>query len=334
MKKTTFYLTTFIFCSLLALFSFSCSTLSNLFSASPEISLQDVDIKSIDFEGITFSCDYAISNPYPVAIDLQEVVANIIYEENTLTKINTDNGVSIAAQGEKANKLSFKVPYDSVIEFAKSVAGKKSLPFKVSGSASLDLSNVTSLKNAGSLTLPFTKKFDVPVFKPNFSVSNVQVQLPTLEKLRNSLINSGMGLTKAVSVASSIMSSSGLPANTFDGIDLDIDLLFDLNVANEGDALWELAINSCQIQTSAGSIADAGSADGSSTTINSSGTIPMKASLNTLQAGAFIVQMLNKSGSNPVFTFDSGLTFENLPYKKALPLAYSYEIPLSQITRK
>ena len=59
----------------------------------------------------------------------------------------------------------------------------------------------------------------------------------------------------------------------------------------------------------------------------------MKATLNTIEAGAFIIQLLNKSGENPTFSLSSGLTFPDTSYAKNIPLNYSVEIPLSSIAR-
>ena len=102
---------------------------------------------------------------------------------------------------------------------------------------------------------------------------------------------------------------------------------FNLNVANSGSAAWKYALKNCSIKTASG---DAIKLDaGSNNTISSaSGSIPMTAKLNTITAGKFIAQILNKKGENPVFSFDSGLSFPDLSYSPNIPLAYSKEIPL------
>ena len=182
--------------------------------------------------------------------------------------------------------------------------------------------------------IPFAKDFDVPVVKPSLSVSNVSVKMPTLETLKNAFMDGGMGITRAASLATSIITGSQISADVFDGIDLDIDMLFDMNVGNEGSAAWNFAVKNCSLKTVAGELADVGPASGSGSITSSSGTIPMKASLNTLQAGAFIAQLLNKRGSNPVFNLESGLSFPETKYLSNIPLAYSYEIPLSAIAKK
>lgn len=327
---------TLFFGALIAISTVSCESLQNMLSSqkSPELSMQAVAIKSLDMEGITFSCDYAITNPYPVAVDLEKLAADVIYNGSTFTSLTADEGVAIEASGSHSNKLSFKVPYESIISFAQSLSGKTSLPFTVKGSAAVDLSKVTSLQNAGTVSLPFSKQFDVPIFKPGLSVSNVRIELPSYEKIRDAIFKGGgKTLIQAATLATNIITGNSISSNALDGIDLDLNLLFDVDVSNAGTAPWEFALNGCSIETSAGSIADVGSSDNSSLKITEDSTIPMKASLNTLQMGAFIVQMLNKRGTNPVFSLDSSLSFTELSYTKGLPLAVSYEIPLSSITK-
>ncbi len=316
--------------------TFSCESLGDLSSAAkkPSLSMKNVSIGGLDLEGITFNANYSITNPYGVSLSLKEVAADIMYEDGKFTSIKTNEGINLAANATKTNSFSFKVPYDTILNYAKSVAGKKTLPFSVEGKAAVDVSSVPLLSAVSdTLSLPFTKAFEVPVFKPSLSVSGVTVKMPTMNEVKDALIASGMNVIKAAASAASLISGNGVSANMLDGVDLDIDLLFDLNVANEGSADWNFAVNNCSLSTVGGEIADV--APVSSSTISSkSGTIPMKASLNTIQTGAFIVQLLNKKGTNPVFNLKSGLTFPDTKYASNLPLDYSYEIPLSSVGNK
>ncbi len=326
MKKTNLFVGAAV--ALLSLLTFSCETLKDVVG-TPSLSLKSMGIRSLDLEGITFSCDYSISNPYPVAFSIKQLAADILYEGGTFTKINSDNGVSVAAMGSRTNTMTFKVPYDTILNYAKSTSGKTSLPFTLKGAAALDLSSVPLLESS-SLSLPFSKDFSVPVFKPQLSVSDVKVQLPSLSTLKDALVNGGMSATKAATLAASIIGGKQLSADAFDGIDLNLDMLFNVNVANKGSAPWKYLLKNCSLKTASGDFATV-QTSGSTSITSESGTIPMKVSLNTLKAGAFIVQMLNKNGSNPVFSLDSALSFTELPYSPDLPLAWSYEIPLSKV---
>ena len=316
----------------LGVIAFSCATVNQIFG-SPQLAVSGVSIKSLDLEGITFNMDYSISNPYPVGFSIKSVAADVMYDTTKFTSLSADEGVKVASGGTQKNALSFKIPYETIISMAKNgISGKTALPFSISGNAALDLSAVSFLENQ-SLTIPFTKSFDVPVFKPSLSVSNVALQKPTLTELKDAFIGGGMGATKALSVATAIISGNSVVDTIFDGVNLDMNLNFDVNVGSEGSAPWKYVLEKCSLQTASGALANV-TAQGTNT-ISSNGTIPITAKLNTMQAGKFIAQLLNKSGTNPVFTIDSGLSFTDLPsYAQNLPLSYSKEIPLSSITTK
>lgn len=337
MKKLTTLCCTVIALSFFALLSFSCGSLGALgqIIQQPKLSMNNISIGGLDLEGITFNADYSISNPYGVAFSIAGLTADVRYENGTFTTLKANEGVTVAANATQKNSVSFKVPYDSILNFAKSASGKKSLPFSFDGTVSLDVSSIPALSAASNtFDIPFAKAFEVPVVKPKLSVSNVSIKMPTLDTLKNAFTQGGVGVLRAASLASSILTGSSVSADVFDGIDLNLDLLFDVNVGNEGSAPWEFAIKNCSLKTLSGELADVGPAGDVSSISSSGGTIPMKASLNTLQASAFVAQILNKKGTNPVFNLESGLSFPETKYASNIPLAYSYEIPLSSISKK
>lgn len=306
----------------------TCSTMKELGIATPTLNFQNVAIKSLDLEGITFSSNYSISNPYPVAFSIKQVAADVTYNSSKFTSLSADKGVSVAALGSKSNSFNFKVPYDTILNFAKSASGQKSLPFKIAGNASLDLSKVP-LMNGQTLTLPFSKSFSVPVFKPSLSLSNPQIVLPSLSELKNALTSGGMSAAKAAVAAGSILAGKSVAENIFDGVNLNLKCNFNLNVANSGSAAWKYVLKNCSIKSDAASSLINLAASGTNEITSSSGTIPLTATLNTVSAGKFIAQILNKKGSNPTFSVESGLSFPELSYASNLPLNYSKEIPLS-----
>ena len=103
---------------LLAVMTFSCQSIGKVLG-KPSLALKSVAIKSLDLEGITFNCDYTITNPYPVAFSVKQVAADILYEGSTFTQLTTSKGLSVAARGTKTNSMNFKVPYDTILSFAK-----------------------------------------------------------------------------------------------------------------------------------------------------------------------------------------------------------------------
>lgn len=311
---------------ILAFTTISCSTLKQI-GYVPEIKMQSVALKGLDFEGITFSCDYSISNPYPLSFSIDRVAASVICSDVTYVNLSSDKGVNVAARGSKKNTFNFKIPYETILKVAKSSEGKESIPFKIKGAAYLDLSAIP-LAEYQTLELPFNVAFDVPVFKPTFSVSNPKLVMPTVAELTNMLKDGGMAVTTAAKVATQILSGKSITEALFEGVDLNFKFTFDLNVANKGSAAWQCSLDNCAIRSSTNDLIDLSLPDKKITA--DSNTIPVTATLNTLNAGKFIVQLLNKSGKNPVFTVDSKVTFPDLKYAKDIPLTYNTEIPLGK----
>lgn len=318
-----------LFAGLLAFTAFSCSTLKEL-GYTPEIKMQSVALEGLDFEGISFSCDYTISNPYPLSFSIQKVDASVSCSESSYVKLSTDNGINVEGMGKRKNTFTFKVPYETILKIARETSGKTSLPFEIKGAAYLDLSGIP-LAGSSSLELPFKVAFDVPIFKPSFAVSNPKLVMPTLSELKDSFVNSGMGLATAATIASQILSGKSLSESIFNNVDLNLKFTFDLNVANEGSSAWQCSLDNCAVRTGSGDLIDLSLPDQKITA--KSNTIPVTATLNTLNAGKFIVQLLNKSGSDPVFAVESKLTFPELKYVKDIPLNYSTKIPLSKVSK-
>uniref|UniRef100_UPI003864C0A7 LEA type 2 family protein n=1 Tax=Treponema saccharophilum TaxID=165 RepID=UPI003864C0A7 len=108
----------------------SCNTSSVLSSAAakPTLNFDKVSIKSLDAEGITFNCNYSVKNPYPIGISLSKVAADVSCNSSKLTSISANEGVSISANKSKSNAFDFKIPYDSIISFAKTYKESKTLP--------------------------------------------------------------------------------------------------------------------------------------------------------------------------------------------------------------
>jgi len=311
---------------ILCLAIFSCATVKDLLG-TPKFSMKSVTIGGLDLEGITFKCNYDVSNPYPLGFSLKSVSADVYYDTSTkFTSISAAKGVSVAAMGTSSNSFTFKVPYDTILTYAKNTSGKKSLPFSVKGKAALNTSSILGT----DLSLPFSKSFDVPVFKPSFSVSNVKLKLPTVATLTKSLVSGGMSAGKAATLAAAMIAGKSISEDAFDGINMDLNMNFDLGVKNSGSSAWKYALDSCSLNTASGSLADVSPA-GTSTISSSSGTIPMTAKLNTVKAGKFIAQLINKSGKNPTFQVASKLSFPELSNVVNIPLNFSKEISLSSI---
>ncbi len=320
MKK---FLFTIAASALLAFVQISCST--NKIPTEipkPSVSFNSISFVSLDTEGITLKCDYAIKNPYPVSLSLAKLAADITCNGEAFTTLTANEGIGLSAKSTKENSFNFKIPYDSILNFAKTFKSEKTLPFKIAGNATID-----NIPLISSITLPFSKDFEVPVFKPSFSFSSPKVVLPTAKEIISSFTKSGISAVKAASAATSLASGKPIAENLLDNVNMDVKINFNLNVKNEGGADWKYILNSCKISSGGKELT---ALDVAQNEINSAdGTIPLTATVNTITAGKFITQIINKSGTNPTFALESGISFPQLK-SVTLPLSCSKEIPLSK----
>ena len=303
--------------------------------SKPTLNFKGISIDSLDTEGISFKCDYSITNPYSIDVSVAQVAADITCDGNAFTSITANEGVSLAAKSEKENSFDFKVPYDSLINFAKSyTSGATSLPFNVSGSVGLDLSKVTSLTDK-TLSLPFSKSIDAPVIKPSFSFSDPKVVLPTRSEILDSLVNDGgMNPISAAATAVALLAGQSVDSSVFDKVNLNIKLNFDMSVSNSGSSAWSYLVKNCSINTGEegeNALISLDTSDSQAIT-SSSGTVPLTATLNTLKFGKFIAKIINKSGTNPSFSIESGISFPEIESLGGFefPLSFSKEIKLSE----
>lgn len=316
-----------------ALLSVGCTSsdftklLSGGSASKPTLSFKSVTPSGLDMEGISFKCNYDVTNPYSVGVSLSKLAADITCNGNAFTSLTANEGITLAKKSTKTNTFNFKVPYDSLLNFAKSYKASDSvLPFNIKGNVGLDLSKVTSLTSK-TLSLPFAKDFNAPVVKPSFSLSSPKLVLPSASEFIEAFKKGGMTATKAASVAASIVGGKSVDSSVFSGIDLPMKLNFNLGVENKGGASWSYLLKNCSIKSADASVISLDTSNVQAIT-SSSGTVPLTATLNTLTAGKFIAQILNKSGTNPTFSLDSGVSFPSIG-SASLPLAYSKEIPLS-----
>lgn len=321
------------------LFTSCLSTISEVIG-KPQVKFDSIKLEGIDMEGFTFNVGYSVSNPYPVSFSVAGIKADIINDNDssTITSLNFADGVTVQGMDSARNKVNFKIPYKTILSLASKLASgdegnSEALPLSFKGTASLDLSSVP-LFEGNTLNIPFAKAFKVPVFKPSFSVSAPTLQMPTLADLKNSLVKGGMGTVKAAALAASIIAGTKISSDALDGIDLDMKFNFNLNVKNEGSCKWNYLLDKCSLVSGNNRIADVSPEKGNVIS-SQSGTIPVTCTLNTIQSGRYIVELLNKTAKNPVISIDSVLNFPGIPeFLSDIPLDFSKEISVSSISKK
>ena len=104
-----------------------------------------------------------------------------------------------------------------------------------------------------TLSIPFSKAFDVPIFKPSFSLSNPKFNIPSQETIKDSLKNAGVSVLKIPQMLTAFSSGNGLK-DVLKQIDINFEFTFNLEVKNSGSAPWEFILDDCALQCEDGSL--------------------------------------------------------------------------------
>jgi len=309
-----------------ALLLAGCATMGQ-FLGEPEIRLNAMALESLDREGITFRCDYTVKNPYPVGIRVSQVSTNVLFEESLFVSLVTDEGLNLAAASSNRNSILFKIPYDRLWELGEESRDRESLPFSLEGEARFDLSMVPMLEKT-SLAVPFHLDFEVPLFKPEFRVTGGQILIPDAREISQALVKGGLNVLKAGITAGKIILGQPVEESVFEGVDLDVTVLFDLTVENRGGAPWVFELDTCRIDTGVGSLMDMEIRSGDGTIDGTGDTLQMAAVINTLEWGAFVAGLAGGKITGSALELESRLTFPGLPYEAKIPLNIHQDLSL------
>jgi len=303
-----------------------CATMGQ-FLGEPEIRLSAMAVEGLDREGITFRCDYTVKNPYPVGIKVSQVATDVLFEDTLFVSLVTDEGLNLAAASTNRNSILFKIPYDSLWELARESRDRESLPFSLDGEARFDLSAVPMLEKS-SLAVPFHLDFDVPLFKPEFRVSGGKILMPGAQEITRALVQGGLNVIRAGIAAGKLALGQPVEEDIFEGVDLDVTILFDLAVENRGGAPWVFELDRCSVDTGIGSLLDMEIRSGSGTIDGSGDKLQMAAVINTLEWGAFLAGLAGGKISGSALILESRLTFPGLPYDAGIPLDVHQDLSL------
>ncbi|MBQ0051862.1 MAG: LEA type 2 family protein [Treponema sp.] len=314
----------------------------------PSLDFKDVSFKNLDSEGITLECQYDITNPYAINLNVDAVKVDVACEENAMGSIDASEGISMEAKSTKTNKFDWKIKYDSLLNLANSYkeAGeeKDKLPFTFSGKVALNNELLPDLE------IPFSKNVNAPVVKPSFEASSPKLNWPSsdeiIESFKRAFSSSNRGILDDLTVAANAanfaykLTQGEVDVETLKKMDLNLNLNFNLDVSNKGGAAWAYLLKTCSIDTkgvldtNADSLIEIDTSN-LKTITSASGTIPLTAKLNTVTAGDFIASIVKGSGTNPTFKLGSDVKFPGLGGLLGdleIPLDYELGIPLSSIS--
>jgi hypothetical protein len=307
-----------------------CATMGQ-FLGEPEIRLNAMALEGLDREGITFRCDYTVANPYPVGIRVSQVATDVLFEENLFVSLVSDEGLNLSAASSNRNSILFKIPYDRLWELGQESRDRESLPFSLEGEARFDLSMVPMLERS-SLAVPFHLDFEVPLSKPEFRVTGGKIFMPSAQEISRALVAGGLNVLKAGISAGKIILGQPVEEDVFEGVDLDVTVLFDLTVENRGGAPWEFELDKCRIDSGVGPLMDMEIRSGDGIIDGAGDKVRMAARINTLEWGAFITGLAGGRITGSSLELESRLTFPNLPYDAKLPLNIRQDLSLKSFS--
>jgi LEA14-like dessication related protein len=280
-------------------FLFSCAALENLIKKKPEVSLKRFDIDSISLKDITFLFEIELNNPFPVGFKLEDVGFNVQIEGNQLFKTRTKKGVTVKAGGSEVTPIKVTLIYDDIMKIIKNYAERDYLSCKIAIDTVIPLPKaLESIKK--NITFNYTVEKKIPALKPSFRIVNVNVKAPTLEEIRQSLIETGkknldpknlLGMFEGL-----ISGRDTTPDLDLTSIDMPISISFDVELKNNTrarlsckDLFYDFLINDTKILSgTTGSVRD----EGNTSVIRITNTFSSKA------LGKSVINMFNsRAGS-------------------------------------
>jgi LEA14-like dessication related protein len=119
----------------------SCATLQDI-AALPEVSLQSVQVKDLDFKSQTFVLNFDVSNPNPIALPIKSVSYAVKLDGLRFASGDVVCAFSIPARGD----TSFAITADldllntapQLLTIVRS-AMRRDIPYELSGSLGIDL---------------------------------------------------------------------------------------------------------------------------------------------------------------------------------------------------
>lgn len=303
-----------------------CTTISK-FLGEPELKVQEVVIEDIDSEGITFRAGYIVTNPYPVGIAVSTISADAVCRDETVVSLLADEGFVIASSGSSSSSALFKVSYESIIKLAGESSVSGSLPFALDGVAGFDLSSVPYIGNQ-DLNIPFHFDFDVPVFRPQIRITDGRVVLPAVKDVSKALVAGGFNIIKAGVAAGKLLTGQPVAGDVLEAADLDISILFNIEIDNRNGAAWMLELEKCSIDAGTGSLVEM-KQNGASYLAGEEGVaLHMSAAINSAGLGQFVSDIVSGNLTDLEFSIDGKVSFPEFDYGVELPFSLHRKVPL------
>ncbi len=239
----------------------SCATLTGLIGKKPEISLKRFDIDSISLKDVTFLFEIALDNPYPIGFKLQDVGFTVKVEGNQLLKTRTPKGITVKSGGSEVTPIKVTIAFADIIRLIQDYTEREDL------NCTIDIDIVIPLPEAihsikKNITFNYTVQKKIPALKPSFNIANFQVKAPTIDEIKQSLIDTGkknLNANKLFNLFGDLIAGKKTnPVDVLDltSLDVPIGVSFDVEIKNTTkarlqfqDLTYDFTVNDAKILT-------------------------------------------------------------------------------------
>lgn len=171
-----------IFILLMAILLAACSTSQNTntkevaSNLSPSLKMNSIQISGIELDSIDLDIGINIKNPYPIDINLKDVIVNIYYENKIVNSSNIPGEVTIKSLTSNDIKLDSAINTLDLIKIIKDYTSVEYLPFKIEVAFALPLPK--TLNMLGDYQLKDSISLNIPTINPQFSLKRMEFQPP------------------------------------------------------------------------------------------------------------------------------------------------------------
>jgi len=151
----------------------------------PTAVLKRFEIESISLREALFRFDIAVTNPYPLDINLEAVRLKFSVEKKQVFQTSTSQGFAVPARGEKVNSFKVNLKFDDIIAVVKDYAKKDWLAAVIDTAVVIPLPELPGLPK--SVTLDFTLEAKLPAVKPAVAIRNFKVSTPSRQEIEQAL---------------------------------------------------------------------------------------------------------------------------------------------------
>ncbi|MBN1501288.1 MAG: LEA type 2 family protein [Spirochaetes bacterium] len=209
---------------------------------TPTAELKKVEIEKISLRDIDFIFYIEISNPYPIKLNLDDVMFTFFVEDKQFFKTNTRNGLGIKAKNKKITEFRVNIKYMDIINIVKDYSKKEYLDCRSDVRLVIPLPKMSGLPK--NITFDFSAKNTLPAVKPKISIAQFKVQKPSLAQITDAL-NKQKKKANASDISDMFADIlSGKPAKKIiDPASLDIPIKIDFDIVLQNETAHKLIFN-------------------------------------------------------------------------------------------